>query len=99
MAAQRQFLIVATSSKKPDDATAQKLYGATNDLVTKIAGLKDNRSKVANNLAAVAEGIAALQWVLVVCNKDINGREEREKWTFNLCLLVPLDTHPWPLCK
>jgi len=65
VAAQRQFLVVAASSKKPDDATLQKLFGPTNDLITKISGLKDNRSKVANNLATVAEGIAALGWVLV----------------------------------
>jgi hypothetical protein len=63
-------LVVAASSKKPDDATLQKLFGPTNDLITKISGLKDNRSKVANNLATVAEGIAALGWVLVVCNTN-----------------------------
>eukprot|EP00026_Physarum_polycephalum_P007574 Phypoly_transcript_07637.p1 GENE.Phypoly_transcript_07637~~Phypoly_transcript_07637.p1 ORF type:complete len:506 (+),score=127.39 Phypoly_transcript_07637:71-1519(+) len=65
VAAQRQFLAIAAASKKPDDATLQKLFGPTNDLISKISSLKDNRSKVANNLATVAEGISALGWVLV----------------------------------
>lgn len=64
---QKQFLAVAAASKKPDDKTLQDLFAPTNELASKISGLKDNRSKFANNLATVAEGIAVLSWVLVVC--------------------------------
>lgn len=82
MAAQRQFLAVAASSKKPDDATLQKLFAPTNELISKISALKDNRSKVANNLATVAEGISALGWVLVVCIAKRRG-ENTTRIVFN----------------
>lgn len=63
--AQKQFLAVAASSKKPDDKTLQTLFAPTLELMNQISGLKDNRSKFFNNLATVAEGIPALSWVLV----------------------------------
>jgi len=66
---QKQFLDVASKSKKPDDTTFQKLLAPTSEAMGAITSIKDSKegrtSKFANNLAAVAEGIAALGWVCV----------------------------------
>jgi hypothetical protein len=66
---QKAFLAVAAVSKKPDDKTLQTIFAPTADLINKISGTKDNRSKFANNLATVSEAISVLQWVLVVCER------------------------------
>jgi len=65
--AQRDFLKVASTSKKPADAVLQKAIKPTSDLMGKIVEVKDkNRtSKFPNHLATVSEGIAALGWVVV----------------------------------
>lgn len=66
---QRQFLEVASKSKKPDDTTFQKLLAPTSEAIGAITAIKDSKegrtSKLSNNLSTVAEGIAALGWVCV----------------------------------
>jgi len=65
--AQKDFLTIASHSKKPSDASLQELVKPTSDLMTQITALKEkNRSsKFFNNLSTVAEGIGALGWVVV----------------------------------
>lgn len=65
--AQKDLLVVAAQSKKPSDAGLSNLVKPTSDLMSEITSLKDaNRSsKFFNNLSAVAEGVAALGWVVI----------------------------------
>jgi len=65
--AQRDFLKVAASSKKPADNVFQQLIKPTSELMTKLGSYPDaNRtSKFINNLFAVSEGTPALGWVTV----------------------------------
>jgi adenylyl cyclase-associated protein len=66
---QRELLVVASKSKKPDDQTLQKLLGPTQELLKQVNDMKDSKegrtSKFFNNLATVAEGIPAFMWVCV----------------------------------
>jgi adenylyl cyclase-associated protein len=66
--AQRDFLKIAAACKKPADSVLPTLIKGTSDLMGEISAIKDkNRtSKFFNNLSTVAEGIAALGWVVVV---------------------------------
>jgi len=65
--AQRDFLKVASTSKKPADAVLQKAIKPTSDLMGQIVEVRDkNRSsKFPNHLATISEGIAALGWVVI----------------------------------
>jgi len=66
--AQRQFLVVASKSKKPDDATLQKLLEATTKLMTEVGAIRDKAGKVNkmfNHLSTLSEGIGCLGWVVV----------------------------------
>jgi adenylyl cyclase-associated protein len=63
--AQKQFIAVAASSKKPADVNP--LVKPTSDLLGEVIAIRDKSrtSKFFNNLSAVSEGIPALGWVLV----------------------------------
>jgi len=63
--AQKQFIAIAASSKKPGDVNP--LIKPTADLMGEIVAIRDKSrtSKFFNNLSAVSEGIPALGWVLV----------------------------------
>lgn len=64
--AQRQMLVVASKCKKPTDETVfQKILQPTSDLMSKVEGLRDRRSKQFNHLSMVAEGVTCLQWVCI----------------------------------
>jgi len=65
--AQRDLLIVASNSKKPNDEQIQKLLQPTSDLMVAIVSIKDSNrpSKFFNNLSTVSEGVQALGWVVV----------------------------------
>jgi adenylyl cyclase-associated protein len=66
--AQRQFLAVASKSKKPDDATFQKLLDSTSKLMSEVTALREKAGKVNkqfNHLSTLSEGIGALGWVAV----------------------------------
>jgi adenylyl cyclase-associated protein len=62
------MLVIASNSKKPSDDQIQKLLQPTSDLMQKIVAIKDSNraNKFFNNLSAVAEGVPALSWVVVV---------------------------------
>jgi len=66
---QKEFLSVASRSKKPDDTTFQKLLGPTSELLGQISAIKESKearsSKLGNNLSTVSEGVGALGWVCV----------------------------------
>jgi len=63
--AQRDFLKIAASSKKPSDSVFANLFKSTSDLCQQVVSLKESKrtSKNSNHLAAVSEGISALSWV------------------------------------
>eukprot|EP01089_Gocevia_fonbrunei_P012965 TRINITY_DN319_c0_g1_i2.p1 TRINITY_DN319_c0_g1~~TRINITY_DN319_c0_g1_i2.p1 ORF type:complete len:283 (-),score=73.94 TRINITY_DN319_c0_g1_i2:661-1509(-) len=65
--AQRQFLQVASQSKKPGQNELAALLKGTSELMEKIADLRNkNRAhKMFNWLSAVSEGITAFGWVAV----------------------------------
>lgn len=65
--AQRDFLKIAASSKKPSQDVINKLLAPTSELMGKITQLRDSKrsSKFFNHLSTVSEGIPALGWVLV----------------------------------
>jgi adenylyl cyclase-associated protein len=66
--AQREFLILATKSKKPDQAMLQQLLKPLSEVLMKISELRDrNRtSSLFNHLSTVSEGVPALGWLAVV---------------------------------
>lgn len=66
-AAQRSFLVVVAQSKKPDDAAFQSVIAETAAALTAVGAFKDKnfKSKQANHLSGVSEGIPALGWVTV----------------------------------
>ncbi|KCV70230.1 hypothetical protein H696_02560 [Fonticula alba] len=66
--AQRAFLTVAASSKKPSDAVLGELLAPTSGAIAAAQGIRDqNRGArdVFNHLTAIYEGLPALGWVLV----------------------------------
>jgi adenylyl cyclase-associated protein len=65
--AQRDFLQLASSSKKPSDDVLKALFNPTNNHIESILKIKESNrtNKFFNNLSAVSEGIAALCWVLI----------------------------------
>eukprot|EP00290_Baffinella_frigidus_P005441 CAMPEP_0180132926 /NCGR_PEP_ID=MMETSP0986-20121125/9256_1 /TAXON_ID=697907 /ORGANISM="non described non described, Strain CCMP2293" /LENGTH=433 /DNA_ID=CAMNT_0022072987 /DNA_START=101 /DNA_END=1402 /DNA_ORIENTATION=+ len=65
LAAQRDMLVVASSSRQPFDVNLQKVLKPTSDLMGKVDTLKDRRSKQFNHLAMLAEGVQCLGWVCV----------------------------------
>ena len=65
---QREFLVIASKSKKPSDKDVQPLL---HPLSTKISEIqeyreKSRRSVYFNHLSAISESIPALGWVAVV---------------------------------
>ncbi|RKP26766.1 adenylate cyclase associated N terminal-domain-containing protein [Syncephalis pseudoplumigaleata] len=66
---QRQFILVAAQSKKPDfeSATFSELIGPTQQAMNTICAYRnDNRgSPLFNHLSTVSEGISALGWITV----------------------------------
>ena len=65
---QREFLVIASKSKKPSDKDVQALL---HPLSTKISEIqeyreKSRRSVYFNHLSAISESIPALGWVAVV---------------------------------
>jgi len=65
-AEQRRMVLVASTCKKPSDADLQKILAPTAAKMGDIEKCKDNRSEVKEHLNTVAEGAAALSWVLMV---------------------------------
>lgn len=67
VAAQRAFIAIAASSKKPDQATLEKLIQPSAQLIGEITSLreKSRTSKQFNHLSAISEGVPAFGWVLV----------------------------------
>jgi len=65
--AQRNFLVCASSSKKPDAATLMKLVEPTSKLMQEIGALRDKHrsNKMFNHLSVLSEGVSALGWVCV----------------------------------
>lgn len=65
--AERDFLKIAASSKKPDQASIQKLIEPISKLMTEISSFRDSqrKSKQFNHLSTISEGIGALGWVVV----------------------------------
>lgn len=65
--AQRQFLVIASQAKKPDQATLTSLLQPTQSNIVKVNEIRDkNRSSpFFNHLSMVSEGIPALGWVCV----------------------------------
>lgn len=65
--AQRDFLSVASQSKKPADSDLPALLKPMTDFITQIIEIRDkNRvSKQFNHLSTLSEGISALGWVTV----------------------------------
>lgn len=63
----KKLLTIASQSKKPSDSDFQKLVAGQVGAAGKIGELKDKarKTKFPNNLAAVSEGIGALNWVAV----------------------------------
>ena len=68
VAAERNFLNTAANSKKPADPVAQNLFKPISDIAGQIIELKEKtkNTKFPWHLAAVAEGVSVLSWVLVV---------------------------------
>ncbi|XP_037083550.1 LOW QUALITY PROTEIN: adenylyl cyclase-associated protein 1-like [Pollicipes pollicipes] len=64
--AQRDFVLLASKCKKPDDAAVAKLLKPQADVITEITQFreKNRRSAQYNHLSAVSEAIAALSWVI-----------------------------------
>lgn len=66
LAAQRAFLVAASKSKKPDDATFGQMLGATGAQLGAVGNARDavpRSDKQFNHLSAVAEFAPALGWV------------------------------------
>jgi adenylyl cyclase-associated protein len=65
--AERDFLSIASQSKKPADSDLPALLKPLTDFITQIVELRDkNRvSKQFNHLSTLSEGISALGWVTV----------------------------------
>ncbi|KAJ2852761.1 F-actin-capping protein subunit alpha [Coemansia brasiliensis] len=66
-AAQRDFIRIATVTKKPSDSQLPQLLSPQQEIIQKIIAVKDSNrpSEFFDNLSAVAEGIAAFGWVAV----------------------------------
>ena len=66
--AQREFLVVASKSKKPDANDFQSLLLPTSNKIQEIQDFreKNRRSIYFNHLSAISESIPALGWVTVV---------------------------------
>jgi adenylyl cyclase-associated protein len=64
---QRKLLVIASKSKKPDDAALGKLLQPTSDLMQQIGAIRDKHrtSKQFNHLSTLSEGISCLGWVAV----------------------------------
>ncbi|KAI3632860.1 hypothetical protein MIR68_008935 [Amoeboaphelidium protococcarum] len=65
--AQRQLLVAASKSKKPDTQTFQSLLAPTAGFIGKIQELreKNRTSPLFNHLSTLSEGVPALSWVAV----------------------------------
>ncbi|KAM9384134.1 adenylyl cyclase-associated protein 1 [Pholidichthys leucotaenia] len=63
--AQRQFLVTASTSKKPSETVLQQLLKPVCDLVTKVQEFRESHrsSSYFNHLTAVSEAVPALGWV------------------------------------
>ena len=66
--AQREFLVIASKSKKPDANDLQSLLLPTSNKISEIQDFreKNRRSIYFNHLSAISESIPALGWVAVV---------------------------------
>jgi len=66
-AAQRDFLVMSSNSKKPGDQQLQLLLKPTSDIIAEIQSFreKSRRSEFFNHLSAISESIPALGWVTV----------------------------------
>lgn len=66
--AQREFLVIASKSKKPADKDLQSLLLPLSNKISEIQDFreKNRRSIYFNHLSAISESIPALGWVAVV---------------------------------
>ena len=66
--AQREFLVIASKSKKPSDKELQSLLLPLSSKISEIQDFreKNRRSIYFNHLSAISESIPALGWVTVV---------------------------------
>ena len=66
--AQREFLVIASKSKKPADKDLQSLLLPLSNKISEIQDYreKNRRSIYFNHLSAISESIPALGWVAVV---------------------------------
>ncbi|XP_067935695.1 adenylyl cyclase-associated protein 1-like isoform X2 [Watersipora subatra] len=67
MEAQKAYLVIAATSKKPTQGDIVTLLQPTSEKITAIVDIKEKnrRSELFNHLAALGEGVAALAWVTV----------------------------------
>lgn len=66
--AQRRFILTSTRARKPDFTRSETFSDLLADLqhaVDRVNSFRDNRAERRDHLAMVAEGIGALQWLLV----------------------------------
>jgi len=85
---QKEFLVIAASSKKPSDQVLQKHITPTSNAMGQVTSVKDdpkNRSnKHFNHISALSEGVNALGWVLIAPTPGPHIAETRgsaEFWT------------------
>lgn len=64
--AQRDFVLLASKSRKPDDQAVAKLLKPQVDIITEITQFREQnrRSAQYNHLSTISESIAALSWVV-----------------------------------
>ncbi|KAL3889665.1 hypothetical protein ACJMK2_001998 [Sinanodonta woodiana] len=64
---QREFLVLVSKSKKPNQNVLQKLLAPTSDKIQAVTAFRDQRrsSPFFNHLSALSESIPALGWVAV----------------------------------
>jgi len=65
--AQRQLIVTASKSKKPNNETFKELIKPTEDAINQVCSIREqNRpSKLYNHLSTLSESILALGWVMV----------------------------------
>jgi len=65
--AQREFLLMASNCRKPDDNQLQQLLKPTSDKISEIQAFREanRRSDFFNHLSAISESVPALGWVCV----------------------------------
>ena len=73
--AQRDFVLLASKCKKPDDMGVAKLLKPQADVISQITQFRETnrRSAQYNHLSTISESIAALSWVVTVSSGGFRG--------------------------